>query len=49
MGIKKKSKPESITGLLQDDAMADILRNAGWLEFLEKFEGFQEDIVDGFL
>jgi len=34
---------------LQDDVVVDILRNAGWLEFLQKFEGFQEDIVDDFL
>jgi len=49
MGVKKKSEPENISGLVKDEVVVDILRNAGWLEFLEKFEGFQEDIVDEFL
>jgi len=40
MGVKKKSDPESVAGLLQDEIAANILMATGWLDFLEKFEGF---------
>jgi len=49
MGIYKKSELETIQKLLQDQELADILLNVGWLSFIENFEGFQEDIVEEFV
>ncbi|KAH9304953.1 hypothetical protein KI387_009357, partial [Taxus chinensis] len=48
MGNKKQFEPESNIKLMQDEFVVEIFENTHWLQFLQLFKGFKQDMDEDF-